>query len=220
MDFLSNEWSKLKGNSWVMSRMGWMRGTTISLLCLLTSLFVSCGDDSLFGNYTYSIFPAGSLTIDNGDHLDPTLASAMNVLSPGVFCHISFSLDNGAKCYIFKSSHGGTPTKKVFNVKDESLENNNRIGYYNGLIVGFGNLDNPAIFFAYDAQCPNCFSPNIFPLINSPLTMSSTGIASCSRCERTYNLNTGGNIVKGDNGKSLYLYHSMTGGPNGILRVY
>ena len=73
----------------------------------------------------------------------------------------------------------------------------------NGLIVGFGNLDTPAHFYAYDLQCPNCFDIDALPQRNYELTVTGTGIATCKTCHRSYNLNTGGNIVSGERGKTI-----------------
>ena len=94
------------------------------------------------------------------------------------------------------------------------------MGRNNGLIVGFGNLDNPAIFYAYDAECPNCYNPSALPVRSYKLSVSSSGIATCANCKRSYNLNTGGNIVAGSAGNLLERYRATTTGPNGLLHVY
>lgn len=182
---------------------------------MLITALTSCNSDTI--GYTYSDYHC-NLTIDNRDHLDPTLSSACNSLSPGVFCKIQFILDNGAKKYSFESNHNQSSTS-LFTAKDDLSENNRRIGQNNGIIVGFGNLDNPPVFYAYDAQCPNCFDINALPVRSYPLTMLSTGIARCNRCKREYNMNTGGNVVSGG-GKHLELYRAQTSGPNGVVQVY
>ncbi len=175
---------------------------------------MGCSGDSL--QYTYSNYHC-NLTLYNSDHLNSTLASAMNALSPGVFCRISFVIDNGAKYYLFENNQGDA-TRSIFNAKDDTQENHRRLGQNNGLVVGFGNMDNPARFYAYDAQCPNCFSSDAIPLKSYPLTLRGTGIAVCSHCKREYNMNTGGNVVSGG-GKPLERYRAQTSGPTGILHV-
>jgi len=182
-----------------------------SLLFLL--LLVSCSDDG----FEYNDYHC-NLTIDNSVHLDPTLAGAMNSMSPGVFCKISYKIIGGAKHYVFES--GNSSTEKKFNAIDEKLHNEQRMGMYNGIIVGFGNLDYPAVFYAYDGQCPNCFNPDVIPLKDCPLSVSSSGIATCNTCKRQYNLNTGGNVISGDKGTPSKPYRASTTGPNGILHVY
>ena len=92
----------------------------------------------------------------------------------------------------------------------------------NGIIVGYGNLSTGAsgayTFYAYDAQCPNCFDYNAIPVKSYPLTMNTAGIATCAKCKRQYNMNTGGNCVN-DSGKGLTTYRSSTTGAFGYLVV-
>jgi len=164
------------------------------------------------------------LVIDNSIHLDPTLMSCMNSMSPGVFCRVSYGLKNSVPTYFVESNqqNGETkqPVKSSFTLNDVDRQRSKVLGIYNesGLIVGFGNLDNPPVFYAYDAVCPNCYEVHAAGCYK-PMTMNSAGIASCSLCSRTYNLNTGGNIVSGDKGRQLYRYRATTSGPQGILMV-
>lgn len=192
----------------------WQRATLYIALMSMTLLWASCNDDG----YEYSDYHC-NLSIDNSVHLDPTLSSAMNAMSPGVFCKISYKIGNGAKYFIFESNQNAS-SESIFNAIDERLENEKRIGLYNGLVVGFGNLDNPAVFFAYDLQCPNCFNPDAIPLKNRQLTISNSGMASCGTCHRQYNMNTGGNIISGDKGNGMTRYRASTTGANGVLHVY
>lgn len=174
----------------------------------------ACSDmvDYEFSNYHCN------LTIDNNVHLDATLASSMNHLSPGVFTTIKPDNKDGVYYFYFQNNQG-LVSEKRFNAIDERLQSHLRIGMNKGLIVGFGNLDAPARFYAYDLQCPNCFDINSLPFRSFELTISGTGFATCKTCQRTYNLNTGGNIVSGDRGKTLTRYRANTAGPNGMLSV-
>ena len=193
-----------------------MKRLSIILTICITAInmLISCNDDG----FEYSDYHC-NLTIDNNTHLDATLASAMNAMTPGIFCKISFKMENGAKYFVFENNHN-TKTQSIFNAIDEKLQNEKRLGQYNGVIVGYGNLDNPAKFYAYDGQCPNCFNPNSIPLKDAPLTVSSNGVAKCPLCHREYNLNTGGNICGGDMGNTHKQYRAASSGPNGTLRVY
>ncbi|GAB6976121.1 hypothetical protein [Prevotella falsenii] len=187
-----------------------------SIMALLAVFaLTACGDNV---DYEYSNYHC-NLTIDNAVHLDATLASAMNALSPGVFTTIKPLYKDGTNYFYFKNNQG-MESEKRFNAIDDKLQSHLRIGMNGGLIVGFGNLDTPARFFAYDLQCPNCFDLNAPPLRSYELTVSGTGIAACKTCKRTYNLNTGGNIVSGEKGKTMTRYRASTAGPNGLLRVY
>lgn len=177
-------------------------------------LFAACDSD----DYTYSDFHC-NLYIDNGTHQDATLASAMNPLSPGVFCRISY--DAASRSYAFSSNQGMSSTS-VFNAEDTRRGNEGKIGMSNGLIVGYGNLSTTTSgayeFYAFDVQCPNCFDYNAIPMRSYPLTMSSAGIATCANCKRQYNMNTGGNCTN-DSGKGMTLYRATTTGALGVLFV-
>ena len=83
---------------------------------------------------------------------------------------------------------------------------------------GWSNLDDPKQFYAFDGECPNCFSPDAIPVKSRPLTLSTSGMASCAVCHRQYNLNTGGNVASGDNGRKLNRYHASCA-PDGTVSV-
>lgn len=186
------------------------------LLCLfLVAVMASaCGSD----DYTYSNFHC-NLYVDNSTHQDATLASAMNPMSPGIFCKISY--DAATTSYAF-SSNQGQSSKSRFDARDTERGNAGRIGMNNGIIVGYGNLSSGDMggyaFYAYDAQCPNCFDYTAIPRRNYPLSMSSAGVATCAKCKRQYNMNTGGNCTS-DNGKGMTLYRATTTGALGTLFV-
>lgn len=186
-------------------------------IIILSALFmlIACKDVI---DYEYSNYHC-NLTIDNSVHLDATLASSMNALSPGVFTTIKPLYRDGVYYFHFRNNQG-LESKKQFNAIDERLQSNLRVGMSNGLIVGFGNLDTPAHFYVYDLQCPNCFDIDALPQHNYELTVTGTGIATCKICHRSYNLNTGGNIVSGERGKTMTRYRASTTGPNGVLHVY
>ena len=189
------------------------------LLWVFCLLFFACSSDS-----QYDTSHKCYLVIDNSIHLDPTLMSCMNSMSPGVFCRVSLGAKNGVPTYFVESNQINGETKQQmkssFTLNDVDRQRTKLLGIYNesGLIVGFGNLDNPPVFYAYDALCPNCYEVSM-PGCYKPMTMNSVGIASCSLCRRTYNLNTGGNIVSGESGRQLYRYRATTSGPQGILMV-
>lgn len=208
--------------------MGWRRvgkgvamGKDAMVVAVMAVLsLASCvGDD-----YTYSNFHC-NLYIDNSTHQDATLASAMNPMSPGVFCKISY--DAPTRSYAF-SNNQGDGTKSTFDAKDTQRGNSGRIGMNNGLIVGYGNqsvddADNNAFytlytFYAYDAQCPNCFDYTSIPLRNYPVSMTSAGMAVCANCKRQYNMNSGG-YCSNNTGKGLTQYRASTTGALGTLFV-
>ncbi len=177
----------------------------IALLALLTS----CGDSE----YEFSGYPC-NFVFDNNASRSTQLASAMNQMSPGIFCHICVS---GKFFYFNTNADTGEPEREPFNAIDE--QRTIALGIYNesGIIVGYGNLNNPATFYAYDNQCPNCYKETGLPRYG--LTMDTAGRAKCDRCKREYDLNNGGIISNGSGGDKLIRYRGSTTGPQGVLHV-
>ena len=188
------------------------RGTLLFLF--LSLLLSSCGENQ----DQYSSVRC-FVAINNQEHNDATLASAMNATSPGVFCLVRQAAKGGANYFYFKNNRG-SQSMSIFNAKDQRTALT--FGYNNGVIIGFGNLDYPPVFYAYDNQCPNCFDWLAMPRRNYPLTLSSSGIATCGNCHREYDMNTGGNIRKGSRGKRNHLtrYAASTSGPLGLLTIH
>ena len=183
--------------------------TIIAFACVC--LVIACGDSEF--EYTDS---RCYVIIDNSVHQDPTLASAMNPIAPGTFCLISETLSGGALHFVFKSNLG-QESKTVENAIDQ--RRTFIFGYNNAIIVGFGSMDYPPQFYAFDAECPNCFDSTAIPVRSKRLQLSDTGVATCSTCKRQYNMNTGGNIISGDGGSKMTRYRGATDGPFTVLRV-
>ena len=183
----------------------------LSLLALLILLLVGCGDSQF--EYTDS---RCYVIIDNATHQDPTLAAAMNPAAPGTFCLVSQTISGGASYFTFRSNYG-QESKALQNAIDK--RRTLVFGYNNAIIVGFGSMDYPPQFYAFDAECPNCFDPMAIPVRSKRLQLSDAGIATCSTCKRQYNMNTGGNIVSGDGGNKMTRYRGATDGPFTVLRV-
>lgn len=183
-------------------------------LCCAGLLLTSCSSD----DDTYSSMHLG-VYINNATHQDATLASAMNPASPGVFCLIKY--DASKKAFAF-SSNQGLSSSSAMTAIEQQQGFATRIGMNNGIIVGYGNLSTDVAggytFYAYDAQCPNCFDYNAIPMRSYPLTMNSAGMATCANCKRQYNMNTGGNCTN-DSGKGMTRYRCSTTGALGYLVV-
>lgn len=176
---------------------------------------VACSGD----DYTYSSYHC-NLVIDNATHLDATLASAMNMMSPGVFCKITYN--NSKKTYVFTNNQGQSSSTPLTASEIERLGRTSRVGLNNGLIVGYGSLtstDSGYTFYAFDAECPNCFDFNAIPLRNYPLTMTTAGISECANCKRQYRMNTGGNCINNTGSKGLTTYRAASSGALGSLMV-
>ncbi len=174
-------------------------------------LFPSCGNTLT----EYSSVPC-YVVVDNSLFLDATLASAMNQLSPGVFCMIQKTMNGGAEYFSFTSNSGLSSTH-IFTAREQQMSL--IFGMNNGVIVGYGNIDSPATFYAYDRECPNCFDYNAIPVRSKPLSMSSDGHATCAVCGRVYDMNNRGYVISGDNGDPLTRYPASTTGAYGTLVV-
>ena len=147
----------------------------------------------------YSTWPC-RFNYDNSLHLDPTLASAMNIDSRGVFCKIWESSMGGLTLH-FQSNQGGDATHQQ--VTEIERQSNYILGINNGIIVGFQTMNTSPNggFVAYDVQCPNCVrreNNTINPKF--PVSMSTSGIATCGKCGKKYDLNNGGIIQNGEEG--------------------
>ncbi|MCD8289798.1 MAG: hypothetical protein LUC26_07855 [Prevotella sp.] len=184
----------------------------ICLLSLTVAALLSSCSDALT---EYSDYPC-RVVVDNSLFLDATLASAMNSVTPGVFCMIQKTMNGSAEQFSF-SSNQGLSSSQVFTAKDQQMSL--IFGMNNGIIVGYGNIDYPAVFYAYDRECPNCFDPNAIPVRSKPLTMETNGHATCAVCGRVYDMNNRGYVISGDNGDPLTRYPASTTGPYGTLVV-
>lgn len=184
---------------------------TFALPFLLGALTLSaCGDTESEYSRHQCYF-----VLDNSQHLDPTLSSAMVQLAPGTFCLISEVPQGESVFFTFESNQG---LKSQTKANALEMRRSRILGIYNGIIIGYGSLSSPAVFYAYDRQCPNCYEEKQLP--RYPLQFVSTGgLMECRQCKRRYDLNNGGLITQGASGKKLYRYRAATTGPQGVLTV-
>ena len=178
---------------------------------LSAALFVACGDvESEFSTAPCALY------FDNQTHNDATLFAAMTPLS-GIFVTITTTSRSGAQYFVFTNNQGSS-SQVVFDAKDKQRQQAGQLilGLNGAIIVGYGFSET---FYAYDRECPNCCDSNALPLRSYPLKVNSAGIASCSHCHRTYDLNNGGIIASGSGGKMIKPYPSVTTGAYGVLSV-
>lgn len=188
------------------------RATFFFIIALVALLIpTSCGKSEFeySGEQCYFVF-------DNSTHQDATLQSALNQMSPGIFCRVTLGTEGGATMFYFESNQG-LESKQKANAVD--LRRSIVLGVYNksGIIVGYGNLSSPAQLYAYDSQCPNCYYNSNTP--SYKLSMNSAGHAVCGKCKREYDMNNGGIISKGDAGRKLMRYRVTCTGALGVLSV-
>lgn len=159
----------------------------------------ACGDASPEYSKRHCRFVFNTATHAHSAALQSTLAST------GIFCKVTKIIKGGAEHYHFATNQNLTDDV-IFTAEDKRTTV--LLGSNNGIYIGYGNLDIPPIFYCYDAECPNCFNPDVVPVKSYPLTVSPAGLARCASCKREYNMNTGGNIVKGDKGNKLIRYNA------------
>ncbi len=181
---------------------------TTLILAFFLLLATSCAKES----FDYSSLRAYFI-FNNSIHQDPTLQSALNPMSPGVFCRVSEGMEQQSVYFYFESNQGLNSKQKA-NGDDIRTSRELGVNSRTGIIVGYGNLSSPAIFYCYDSQCPNCYYET--NMANYRLTMNAKGIATCPKCKREYDLNNNGLTA---NGKKLIKYRATSTGPLGILSV-
>lgn len=184
----------------------WLR----CLIALLSLGAMTACDNAEFdfaSEHAYFVF-------DNSIHQDATLQSALNPMSPGVFCRIYEQTEGSSLYFCFESNQGSSPTRQKANA--DEIRRTRVIGVYNktGIIVGYGNLSTPATLYAYDSQCPNCYKET--GMAQYRLYINSQGIATCPKCNRKYDLNNNGIT---DNGKKLMKYRANCTGALGVLSI-
>lgn len=181
---------------------------------LSAALFVACGDVES----EFSTAPCALYFDNQTQHKDATLAAAMTPLS-GIFVTITTTSKSGAQYFVFTNNQGHS-SQVVFDAKDKQRQQAGQLilGLNGAIIVGYG-FSTSQTFYAYDRECPNCFDSNALPLRSYPLKVNSAGIASCSNCHRTYDLNNGGIIASGNGGKKMTRFPVVTTGAYGLLSV-
>ncbi len=188
---------------------------------MLSVLVVTLAATACTADPEYSSWPC-RFVYDNSIHLDQTLATATNSLSRGVFCHITESVRQGARCLVFTNSEGLSSTQRETAAESQS---NYQLGLCNGIIVGFQTFNSQPNggFVAYDAQCPNCVrAGNAMGSSKYIVQMNNKGMATCPNCNRQYQLNNRGIVVNGEkDDRKLEQYgQANTTGPTGILSVF
>lgn len=94
------------------------------------------------------------------------------------------------------------------------------LGIGGGLVVGMPvlpeMLEQESKVVCYDLCCPNCYQDYH---ILKQMALYVGGLASCSSCQRSYDLNNQGIVSKGDAGRSLFRYYVDYYSPTQTLTV-
>lgn len=156
----------------------------IAVLALLLLPVQSCGDSYTVFSSKYHVF----FQCDAG-------ISPYNAMSSlGVFISVRQSGAN-----IVTLDMDGHETRMQMTEKEARSFNFGLCG----LILGTPALDNQdCIIYAYDLGCPVCDRSS------RHLTIDNTGVASCSSCHTSFDLNNNGFVISSDddNPRPLYRY--------------
>lgn len=141
----------------------------------------------------------------------PPLHSALN--NPGQFCAITVS----ATAYLFTGPDGTsasyTPTAIDRYTTPECV-----CGFVVG-IPAVPDMSTGSAVVAYDLVCPNCYDDRS---LNLKLSFSGQRALACrsSRgCGRVYDLDNGGRVSSGGDGRSLFRYRASYSADQGVLLI-
>lgn len=174
-------------------------------LPLLLLVLTLCGCDKAEDLYAHT---AARLTY-NYVNTTPQLLNALN--GAGQWCIISYDAASASSySYTFTDANGSSFTSQPL----QTVLNGTPISVA-GFIVGTPSIvDMNGRLYpqAFDRVCPNCYEETY---IQRRLNFhDQTGHVHCSTCHRVYDLNNGGIITAGENGKKLYRYHVSYAGNN------
>lgn len=169
-----------------------MKGIRSFLIFTLLSCISSCKEEV---QNTYSNYPA--YFVCTTVNTIPQMNAAMNSL--GIFATIVYDRNR----YVFTGEDGkSTPVNPTAISSHSSIH----MGL-SGFIVGLPNMpelgSGTSVPVCYDLACPNCYSAYN---ITRALRLTEGGYASCSSCNRIYNLNNQGIVSSGEGGTSLFRY--------------
>lgn len=173
------------------------------VLLMATTLLVACEKDI---QNTYSNYPA--YFVCNTVSTIPQLNAAMNSL--GVFCTIRSDRER----FLFSDE-----TNKTTPVNATAISSNASI-YMGiaGFIVGLPSIPelgtDTSTPVCYDLACPNCYSD--YNIARS-LKLKEGGNAHCTSCNREYNLNSQGQVAKGNGGINLFRYRISYSGNSMVI---
>lgn len=166
----------------------------ILVFCLLATLWISCGDSYS----TYSTAYMAYFTCDTG------ITPYNVVTSPGVF----ISVRQSASSLKVTDQQGRESTLQMTDVQARSF-----CFGLGGLILGTPVMDNDSWnVYCYDLACPVCDKAKY------RLSIDENGVALCSHCETSFDLNNNGYVLESQSKdqRPLYRYpvscsgHSLT----------
>ena len=189
---------------------------SIVMLFACTYMLASCGaENSISRKYPCQFI------FKTQYHTGTSIETALN--NPGNYTFVSAKKVNGIWHIYSTLNDGKNHTEDIaLTLATENYANYSYLGAgsdtkdatKNGFILGTTNF-NGAV--AWDRQCPNCI--NQYNSTNFPLEWTGNRQSViCSKCNRTYALETGA-ITSGDKGEALMRYYVSYAGIGSVLTV-
>ncbi len=172
---------------------GFLRRTSWLMVSFLMLSVISCDGDSPYSRR----YPCHLML---KYELHPTCLAFAAVRNPGMYVSVTTKGDGktSPRHVYVTSNEQGAKTEDVIIRSDDENYRTFQLGRSNdiGLILGCTNFNGPV---AYDRSCPNCESLEMLEFTGNRQQVD------CSRCHRTYQLDTG-DIISGAKGVGLLLY--------------
>lgn len=171
---------------------------------ILTSytMLTSCTADDAEYNRQFECY----FLFDTRIHNTSLINACVNPGSYGVFCTITHQDLNNVR-HLYVNLYGGK-SEDVTITTEEERRQSCILGSDNGLIIGRSTL-NDGDLYAFDLKCPNCLKDYIY----KTLTWDNNGNwVRCPKCNRSYDLNNSGFVVKGESGNKLIRYRASYNG--------
>ena len=164
--------------------------------------FSSCNTDDFEFEKRYQCY----FTFDCGMHQGTALQSCVNPMSSGLFCMVWQGSKDGVRninIQLYNQKTENVPITTAIETRQSCI-----LGASNGLVIGCSNL-NDGKLYAFDRQCPNCINTGT----KKALQWENNGLwLKCPKCERVYDLNNNGFVVKGESGDKLMRYRATYNG--------
>ena len=165
-------------------------------------LMAACGADDYEFEKNYQCY----FTFDCGMHQGTALQSCVNPMSSGLFCMVWQDTKQGVRhinLQLYNQKTEDVPITTAIEARQSCV-----LGARNGLVIGCSTLNNGELY-AFDRQCPNCIKAGT----NKALQWENNGLwLKCPKCERVYDLNNNGFVVKGESGDKLMRYRATYNG--------